>query len=305
MGGIAFVFSGQGAQYSGMGKDLFDHNPAAAEVFRKLDILRPGTSGQCFQAPDSELAQTANTQPCLFAVELAAAQALTAAGIVPDRTAGFSLGEISALAFSCAVSLEDGFRLVCRRGELMQQDAESAESGMAAVLNLDEAAVRSLCTQFTQVYPVNFNCPGQISVAGDSGELKEFIKQVKTAGGRAVPLRVKGGFHSPFMENASRQFASALEEVPVLAPKVPLYSDYTGKPYEGDFKALLSLQIRNPVRWQSIVEAMIREGVDTFIELGPGTTLCGLIKKIDNTVRTFHVEDCASLEETIQGVSEC
>lgn len=302
MGQIAFVFSGQGAQHPGMGKELFDNIPAAAAVFRALDQIRPGTSEQCFSGSEELLRQTANTQPCMFAMELAAAAALESYGVRCQAAAGFSLGEIAALAHTGVVGLEEGFRLVCARGQLMQEDAEAEESGMAAVLKLTPEQVEELCRRQEGVYPVNYNCPGQISVAGGKAALKELQKAVKEAGGRAIPLKVQGGFHSPFMANAARKFEEVLKAAELSTPKVPLYSNYTALPYEGDFRQLLSRQIANPVRWQAIVEHMTVQGVDTFVEIGPGKTLCGLISKTCPQARVFHVEDLESLEETRKGV---
>lgn len=305
MGKVAFVFPGQGAQYSGMGRDLCENVSAASEIFALADTLRPGTSAQCFTASDDELKETNNAQPCIMAVELAAAAAVIKAGIVPDMVAGFSLGELSALAFSKTLDLEEGFRLVCLRGELMQADAEKFDSGMAAVLKLDSETVEKLCSGYEHVYPVNYNCPGQISVSGLKTELDDFVKSVKAAGGRAIPLKVKGGFHSPFMADASRKFGEALQNSDFHKPTLTVYSDYTGKPYGDDAAVLLERQICSPVRWQDIITDMIRNGVDTFIEVGPGKTLCGLIAKTDSTVRTFNIEDCESLERTVREVSAC
>ena len=199
MGKIAFVFAGQGAQYPGMGQELAQCSPAAAEIFAKLDALRPGTSAQCFGGTDEELKETKNTQPCMFAVELAAAAALEEGGLRADMAAGFSLGEIGALTYTRAVDLETGFHLVCRRGELMQAAAEEQPTAMAAVLKLSNEEVEQICAQFAQVYPVNYNCPGQVSVACAKEQLAPFSAAVKAAGGRALPLKVRGGFHSPFM----------------------------------------------------------------------------------------------------------
>ncbi|MDD6188369.1 MAG: ACP S-malonyltransferase [Clostridiales bacterium] len=305
MGKIAFVFSGQGAQYSGMGRELFEQLPECRSVFDKADALRPGTSGQCFTASAEELSETKNTQPCMFAVEMAAAAALEKAGVRADCAAGFSLGEIAALSYTGVVSFDDGFRLVCRRGELMQSDAEKVESAMAAVVKLPAEEVKRICSGLEGVYPVNYNCPGQTSVACLKDKLEELSALVKAAGGRAIPLKVKGGFHSPFMAGAAEAFGEAVRSMNVKEPEIALYSDYTAQPYSGDYAELLSRQICNPVRWQSIVENMIAGGVDTFIELGPGKTLCGLIAKINSSVRCFHVEDCASLEETLKGVGAC
>lgn len=303
MGKIAFVFSGQGAQAPGMGKQLYDCSAAAKAVFDLCDGIRPGTSGQCFSGTKEELTVTSNTQPDMFAVEVAAARALVEAGITPDALAGFSLGEISALAFSGAVSLEDGFRLVCRRGELMQAASEAVDSAMVAVVKLTPARVEELAAQFDQVYPVNYNSPAQTVCAGLSASMEGFKAAVKAAGGRALPLKVSGGFHSPFMASAAKGLREVLEGMEFGAPFCPLYSNVTALPYEeGQFQDLLSRQVENPVRWQTIVEHMIADGVDTFIEVGPGKTLAGLIGKIDPTVRALNVEDAESLRKTIEEV---
>ena len=287
MGKIAFVFAGQGAQYPGMGQELAQCSPAAAQVFQQLDALRPGTSQQCFSGTEAELKETRNTQPCMFAVELAAAAALEEKGLRADLAAGFSLGEIGALAYTGAVDLETGFHLVCRRGELMQQAAEAQPTAMAAVLKLENAAVEALCAQFPETYPVNYNCPGQVSVACAKEQLAPFSAAVKAAGGRALPLKVAGGFHSPFMASAAQGFAQVLADCQVGQPKLPLYSNKTGAVYDGDPKELLAQQIVSPVRWETIVRNMIAAGADTFIELGPGKTLCGLIQKTDPSVKTY------------------
>ncbi len=306
MAKLAFVFSGQGAQYSGMGKALCEKQAAAAAVYRQADALRPGTSDQCFSASAEELAETKNTQPCMFTMELAAAAALSAAGVSADMAAGFSLGELAALTFAGGLSFPAGFQLVTLRGRLMQAAAEQADTGMAAVLRLDDAQVEALCAKYSQVYPVNYNCPGQVSVAGLKEQLAPFMQDVKAAGGRALPLKVRGAFHSPFMAPAAEEFAKALQGLTFQQPEVELYSDFTGKPYSaGDFAQLLAMQIKSPVRWRDIIGNMIAAGADTFVELGPGTTLCGLIGKIDKNVRCFHVEDEQSLQETVQGVRGC
>lgn len=302
MGKIAFVFSGQGAQYSGMGQSLYEASPAAKAVFDLADSLRSGTSRQCFEGSPEELKQTINTQPCIYCVDLAAGSALREAGVRPDMLAGFSLGEIAALTFSGAAEAEAGFRLVCRRGELMQAEAERWDSLMVAVLKLDNSAVEDLCGKYERVYPVNYNCPGQLVVAGLRDEIEAFKADVKTAGGRALPLAVSAGFHSPFMSAAAEAFESELDGIQIVAPAVPLYSNYTADPYCGNIKSLLARQIESPVRWQETIENMIKAGADTFVELGPGKTLAGLIAKISGEVSVYNVEDKESLEKTIEAV---
>ena len=304
MGKVAFVFAGQGAQFPGMGQELAQCSPAAAKVFADLDALRPGTSQQCFSGTEEELKETKNTQPCMFAVELASAAALAEGGLQADMAAGFSLGEIAALTYSGAVDLPTGFHLVCRRGELMQEAAEAQPTAMAAVLKLSNEDVEKVCAQFDQVYPVNYNCPGQVSVACAKEQLAPFSAAVKAAGGRALPLKVAGGFHSPFMASAAQGFAQALADCQVGQGKIPLYSNKTGEVYAGDPKELLAQQIVSPVRWETIVNNMIAAGADTFIELGPGKTLCGLIQKTDPSVKTYPLstpEDLARIREEVAG----
>ena len=303
MGKIAFVFSGQGAQAPGMGKELYECSAAAKAVFDLCDSIRPGTSQQCFNGTKEELTVTANTQPDMFAVEVAAAKALLETGIVPDALAGFSLGEISALAFSGAVSLEDGFRLVCQRGQLMQDASNAVDSAMVAVVKLPPEKVEELAGQFDQVYPVNYNSPAQTVCAGLSASMEGFKAAVKEAGGRALPLKVSGAFHSPFMATAAEGLKQVLAPMSFGTPSYPLYSNVTAMPYEqGQFQDLLSRQVVSPVRWQTIVENMIAAGVDTFIEVGPGKTLTGLIGKINSDVKTLNVEDAESLRHTIEEV---
>jgi len=304
MGKIAFVFPGQGAQYSGMGRDLFLGNTAARGIFEQADVLRLGTSSQCFLGTKEELAMTQNTQPCLYCVELAAASALVEEGVRPDMLAGFSLGEVAAVCFSGAVGFENGFKLVCRRGELMQKASESADSTMAAVLKLDDSTVESICRKYAEVYPVNYNCPGQLVVAGRKEALAALQDDVANAGGKTLFLNVSGGFHSPFMRQAAVLFTDVLRDIRFSTVKTPLYSNYTAKPYGDDVAQLLARQMENPVRWQQTIENMIVDGADTFIEVGAKKILCGLISKISDAVKTYHVEDMESLHKTVLEVKQ-
>ena len=297
MGRVAFVFSGQGDQYPGMGKELFEKYPTAGGIFDLCDQIRPGTASQCFSGTAEELKETANTQPCLFAMELAAAEVLREKGIVPDAAAGFSLGEVIAAAFAGLFDHSTGFSLVCRRGQLMQAAAEKQDTAMAAVVKLPAETVEALCANHPGLYPVNYNCPGQITVSGLSSEMVAFSAEVKAAGGRALPLKVKGAFHSPFMADAAKAFAEDLAKTEMNPPGISLYSDVTAEEYSGDPAYLLAKQIASPVRWEALVRNLIAAGVDTFIEIGPGKTLTNMITKIDPAVKAMPYT--AFLEESV------
>lgn len=294
MGQIAFVFSGQGDQFPGMGRELYETYVAAASVFDDCEALRPGTREQCFSGTAEELKETKNTQPCLFAMEMAAFAVLNEAGIHPDAVAGFSLGEVVAATAAGIFTPEAGFRLVCRRGALMQEAAEAQDTAMAAVVKLSNEKVEELCAQYG-IYPVNYNCPGQVSVAGPAEEMPAFSQAVKAAGGRALPLKVKGAFHSPFMAEAAEGFGKALAGETLCQSTVPLYSNFTACPYEGDGADLLAKQICNPVRWEETIRNMICSGIDTFVEIGPGKTLTNMIRKIDGSVKTYCIAELSTL----------
>ena len=296
MGKIALMFSGQGAQYPGMGKELYECSPAAKAVFEMAEALRPGTIRQCFEGTAEELSITRNTQPCVFTMDLAAAEAVREAGIVPDFAAGFSLGELAALAFTGVLAREDAFRVILKRAALMDDAAQKHPGAMFAVLKLKAQQVQELCVQCEEAYPVNFNCPGQTVVACRESDAGTLTAAVKEAGGKAVRLAVSGAFHSPFMHEAALGMAEALKEFSFHTPEIPVYANVTAAPYEGDMAATLASQTENPVLWQKTVEAMAKAGADAFIEVGPGKTLCGLVKKTIKGAPVYKIENKEDLE---------
>lgn len=299
MGKTAFVFSGQGAQHPGMGKSIYEASKAAREVFSVSEGQRPGTTAQCFEGSQEELSLTVNTQPCLYTVDLAIARAVEERGIVPDGVAGFSLGEVAALTFSGVMSYEEGFALVVKRGMLMNDAAQERPGVMAAVMRLVPQEVARLAEN-CGVWPVNYNSPGQTVVAGSRENMAKFSEAVKAQRGTAILLKVSGAFHSPYMEDASRGLKEALKEVTYAKGWCPVYANVTAKPYPQEpeeAKALTALQVKSPVQWQKTVEHMIGDGFDTFIEVGAGRTLTGLIGKIASQVTAVHVENEEQLNE--------
>ncbi|MBQ5398050.1 MAG: ACP S-malonyltransferase [Ruminococcus sp.] len=296
MGKIALVFSGQGAQYTGMGRELYNSSPAAKAVFDMADSIRPETSKQCFEAPIEELSVTVNTQPCVFTADLAAARAVAEKGVRPDCVAGFSLGEIAALAFSSMLSDEDAFRLVCKRGELMDKAAKENPGAMLAVMKLPADKIEEICSKYEDTYPVNYNSPAQTVVATKEENVDALIAEFSDIKGRAKRLAVSGAFHSPFMASAAEGLYEYMKDKDFGEPEIPVYSNYTAKPYEGDYKALVRAQVEKPVRWQQIVEDMASNGVDTIIEVGVGKTLTGLVKRINPDIKVIKVENTSDLE---------
>lgn len=296
MGKVALVFSGQGAQYSGMGKELYDCSPSAKAVFDMAEKLREGTLRQCFEGTAEELSVTVNTQPTVFATDLAAAEAVLEKGIRVNCAAGFSLGEIAALGFCGILTYEDAFRLVCKRAELMDKAAKATPGAMVAVMKISPEKTEQICAEFDECWPVNYNSPMQTVVAMNRDITEKFCDRVKAEKGRAKALAVSGAFHSPYMAEAAQGLSEFLQDMELSQAEVPLYSNFTAQPYEGDYISLITNQCKNPVKWQKTIENMIADGVDTFIEVGVGKTLSGLIKKINSEVKVFKVENKADLD---------
>ena len=301
---LAFLYAGQGSQHAGMGQDLYEAYP----LFRQILDGAPvdfDLKKLCFEGPEDQLSQTRYTQPCMVAFAAGVTALLKERGIVPQAAAGLSLGEYSALQAAGVFTPREAIALAAFRGKAMEEAAQDIESAMYAVLNLDRNTLEEVCRKASEkgpVYLANYNCPGQVSVACAKEQLAPFSAAVKAAGGRALPLKVAGGFHSPFMASAAQGFAQVLADCQVGQPKLPLYSNKTGAVYDGDPKELLAQQIVSPVRWETIVRNMIAAGADTFIELGPGKTLCGLIAKTDQTVKTYALSTQADLEQIVKEV---
>lgn len=303
MGSIAFVFAGQGAQYPGMGMELYDCSPAARAVFDRVEALRPGTLEMCFNGSSEALSQTINTQPCLFAMDMACAQAAVEAGAAPGCCAGFSLGEVAAASFAGIMEFEQAFRFVVRRAEAMQACGERFRGAMGAVLRLTADQVENICREFPDsAYPVNYNCPGQIVIACREDVYSTLAARVAAKNGRIMRLNVSGAFHSPWMSDASAELAEYLSTQALKRARIPLYSNYSAAPYGDNAALLLSRQVSSPVLWQRSIENMAAAGVDKFVELGAGKTLSGIIRKTVSGARVMNVEkpdDLKKLREAL------
>ena len=304
MSKIAFVFSGQGAQAPGMGKELYDCSPAAKAVFDLADSIRPGTSQQCFEGTQEELNVTINTQPCLFACDLAAANAAQERGIQPDCAAGFSLGEAAAVAFSGMLTEAEAFSMVCKRAELMNEAAQKNPGAMAAVMKLSPQQVETLCGPIENAWPVNYNSPKQTVVAASADTIDQVVEAASAQRGRAVKLAVSGAFHSPLMHSAADGLREYLASVSLREERLPVYANLTAEPYGEDKKETMAAQCENPVRWQKTIENMIANGVDTFIEVGVGKTLAGLIKKINPEVTVYQIENKEGLDAAAEALGK-
>lgn len=279
----AFVFPGQGAQFSGMGKELYESSPAARNLFDKADeILGFEISKIMFEGSDEELRQTKVTQPAVFLHSVAAAVAL-GEEFRPDMVAGHSLGELSALVAAGVLDFEAGLRLVYARALAMQKACEAVPSTMAAVLGLTDEAVEGVCEGIEGVVAANYNCPGQVVISGTREAVQEACVKAKEAGAkRALPLAVGGGFHSPCMASAKEELQRAIEQTEFRAPRCPVYQNVDARPHISpeEIKTNLIAQLTSPVRWTQSVLAMVADGAEEFVELGPGKVLTGLVAKI-------------------------
>ena len=286
----AYVFPGQGAQFVGMGKDLYDNNPEAKALFEKAnDILGFRITDLMFEGTEDDLKQTKVTQPAIFLHSVILAKSL-GDEFKPDMVAGHSLGEFSALVAAGALSFEEGLKLVSKRAQAMQKACEAKPSTMAAVLALPDETVEQLCAEVDDVVaPANYNCPGQVVISGSNEGIDAACEKMLAAGAkRAMKLKVGGAFHSPLMQPAQEELAKAINAAEFKAPMCPVYQNVDAKPHTdpAEIKENLIKQLTAPVRWTQDVQAMIADGADEFIELGPGSVLQGLVKKIDRSVAT-------------------
>jgi len=303
MGMIAFVFPGQGSQYVGMGKDLCDHDPGSRKLFERADMLLGFSLSQiCFQGPDDELRQTRNTQPAIYLHSIALSRLLEAE-IKPDMVAGHSLGEYSALVTAGAIGFEDALRLVRLRGDLMQHAGAVNKGTMAAVVGMLPEVVKQVCREASDsgvVQPANFNSPGQIVISGSIAGVHKAMEIAKQRGAKLVKeLVVSGAFHSPLMELARDGLKRVLETTAIRNANIPVYANVTAEPVieASEIRELLFQQITNPVQWEQSVRNMVRDGASSFVEVGPGKVLQGLVKRIEPGVMVSNIDKFTDLKQ--------
>ena len=303
---IAFCFPGQGSLEAGMGREIALAVPAAMEVYERaseasgLDLIR-----LCFEAPEEELVHTEVQQPALVATSLAVLAALRENGFEPDVVVGHSVGEFAALAASQALSNDDAIRLVRARGLAMAEAARENPGSMAAILGLADEVVEALCARIANVWPANYNCPGQIVISGQSLSVDECCEEAQREGARrTVKLRVSGAFHSPLVARAAEHLRPALDKAKFSDPIAPFMSTVTAKIEPAQrMAALLVDQLTAPVKFTQAARELVGHGVTTFVEVGPGSVLSGLLKRIDRGVRTISVNDLATLEKAKEALA--
>jgi [acyl-carrier-protein] S-malonyltransferase len=302
---IAFMFPGQGSFESGMGRDVAEAVPEAMAVYDEASEASGMDLKQlCFYGPVEALVDTEVQQPALVATSLALDAALRARGIVPDFVVGHSVGEFAALGSASTLSVSDAIALVRERGLAMAEAAKQHPGSMAAILGLADSVVEALCDKIHNVWPANYNCPGQIVISGETLAVDECCTEAELEGARrAIRLRVSGAFHSPLVERASERLRPAIEKAHFRVPKVEFMSTVTAKLEDAQrYRELLVEQLTAPVRFTQAATALASHGVTTFVEVGPGNVLSGLLKRIDRSVRTISVSDLKSLDEATEAL---
>ena len=301
---IAFIFPGQGSQYVGMGKELYENFSVAKKIFEEADdTLHLSISGLCFNGPEEALKLTENTQPALLTTSIATLKVLQAEkGLIPQFTAGHSLGEYSALVGSGAFTFAEAVKIVRLRGKFMQEAVPVGEGAMAVVLGMEREQVEKICEEVSSgevLTPANFNCPGQIVIAGHAKAVERAIERVKKDGKKAVPLPVSAPFHSPLMKPAGERLEKALEEISVSNLRIPVVTNVEAEvnTSKDRVKGLLVAQVSSPVRWEECMRKMIGKGIEQVLEIGPGKVLSGLMKRIDNRIETGNLEDLQTLKK--------
>ena len=306
MSKIAFCFPGQGSLEVGMGREIAEAVPEAMEVYRiGSEATGMDLAHLCFEGPLEELVETEVQQPTLVATSLAILAAVRKEGIEPDVVVGHSVGEYSALASVGAMGTREAIGLVRERGLAMAEAARARPGAMAAILGLEDQLVETLCRKILMVWPANYNCPGQIVISGENDAVEECCAEAESLGARrAIKLKVSGAFHSPLVARAADRLKPAIDRIRFADPVAPFMSTVTAKVEPAQrIASLLVNQLTEPVRFTQAAGELVKDGVTTFVEIGPGTVLSGLVKRIDRSVRTFSVNDLASLEKVKESLA--